>query len=106
MKLYTAAILTIAFFELFSVYIITGTLGSQTMALDSCITLDTNEMNIRRFASYTTQTRPVKAVILITRRGVKVCVPHDLPWVTKTMNYLDRKKAIQQRRTTSRNMTS
>uniref|UniRef100_A0A670IH90 Chemokine interleukin-8-like domain-containing protein n=1 Tax=Podarcis muralis TaxID=64176 RepID=A0A670IH90_PODMU len=59
MKLYTAAILTIAFFELFR------TLGSQTMALDSCITLDTNEMNIRRFASYTTQTRPVKCPAFI-----------------------------------------
>ncbi|XP_034971515.1 lymphotactin isoform X2 [Zootoca vivipara] len=102
MKFYMAAILAIVFLELFSVCIIRGTLGSQTMALDSCVDLQTDEINIRRIAAYTTQTRPVKAVILITRRGVKVCVPHDLPWVTKTMNYLDRKKAIQQRRTTSR----
>ncbi|XP_061484262.1 lymphotactin-like isoform X2 [Rhineura floridana] len=85
-----------------------GTFGSQTMPLNSCVDLHTSEINIKRIADYERQTIPVKAVIFITKNGVKVCVPYDLAWVKKNIHKLERSKARKQKRTTSRpkSMTS
>nr|XP_020640580.1 lymphotactin-like [Pogona vitticeps] len=100
MKFYVAAILAIAFLENFKVHIIRETVGSQTMALSSCVDLRPTEINIRRISGYEKQNRPIKAVIFITKTGVKVCVPHNLPWVKRTINKLDQKKARKQTRPT------
>ncbi|XP_066477361.1 lymphotactin-like [Tiliqua scincoides] len=91
MKIYLAAFLAIASLELFNVYIVRGSVGSQIMPLSSCVDLDPAQINIRRISHYETQHRPVKAVIFITRRGVKICVPHDLPWVQDAIQTLDQK---------------
>ncbi|XP_008106056.2 cytokine SCM-1 beta [Anolis carolinensis] len=100
MRPYMAAILAIAFLESFSVSIIRETMASQTMARSSCIPLQSTEINIRRIIDYIEQTRPVKAVILITRRGVKICVPHNLPWVKETIKKLKQKKTSKQKKIT------
>ncbi|KAF7251120.1 Cytokine SCM-1 beta, partial [Varanus komodoensis] len=102
MKVYVAAILAICLLENFDVWIIRGTAGSQTMALSSCVDLKPTEINIRRIAGYETQTRPIKAVIFITKSGVKVCVPGELPWVKKAIKKLNQNKAKKQRRITTR----
>ncbi|XP_042315505.1 lymphotactin-like [Sceloporus undulatus] len=102
MKLYVAAILAIVFLENFNVHIVRETLGSQTMALSSCVDLDPSVIHIRRLADYEIQTRPIKAVILITRRGVKVCVPHDRDWVKEVVKKLDERKAKKEKMTIRR----
>ncbi|XP_013924779.1 PREDICTED: cytokine SCM-1 beta-like [Thamnophis sirtalis] len=91
MKLYLAIILAISFLENFEVNIIRGTLGSQTLAHNSCVNLHTEEINIRRLESYEIHHHPKKVVILITKRGVKVCVPHDASWVNDRIRNLDQR---------------
>ncbi|XP_062983708.1 lymphotactin-like [Elgaria multicarinata webbii] len=102
MKLYVAAILAISFLENFKVFIFKGTFGSQTLALSSCVDLDSRVINIQRIADYETQTRPIKAVIFITKSGVKVCVPHNLPWVKRHINKLKRRTTKKQKIITPR----
>ncbi|XP_067322403.1 lymphotactin-like [Anolis sagrei] len=100
MRPYVAAILAIVFLDSFGVHIVRETKASQTMALSACISLQSTEINIKRIADYVEQTSPVKAVILITRSGVKICVPHNLPWVKKTVQKLNQKKIRKQKKIT------
>ncbi|XP_063160505.1 lymphotactin-like [Candoia aspera] len=92
MRLYLAVILAISFLENFKVHIVRGTLGTQAMASNSCVKLHTEKISIRRIANYETQNHPQKVVILITRNGIKICVPHNLPWVNKTLKTLNKRK--------------
>ncbi|XP_034271140.1 lymphotactin-like [Pantherophis guttatus] len=92
MRLYLAIILAISFLENFKVLIIRGTLGSQPLAVNSCLSLHTEEINIKQLEHYEKHEHPRKVVILITRRGVKICVPHDAPWVNNAIRKLNKKK--------------
>ncbi|XP_007428211.1 lymphotactin [Python bivittatus] len=92
MRFYLAVILAISFLENFKVHIVRGTLGTQAMAHNSCVSLRTEKISIRRIANYEIQNHPQKVVILITRNGIKICVPHNLPWVNQTINTLDKRK--------------
>ncbi|KAJ6662226.1 hypothetical protein lerEdw1_012389 [Lerista edwardsae] len=99
MKIYLAAFLAIASLELFHMNIVRGSVGSQIMSPSSCVNLRLTEIKIRRLSDYEIKSTPVKAVIFITRNGVKICVPHDLPWVQNTMKKLDQKKKRKPRAT-------
>ncbi|KAG8136748.1 hypothetical protein E2320_005307 [Naja naja] len=92
MRLYLAIILAISFLENFKVHIIRGTLGSQAQAQSSCVSLRTKEIGIRKLSDYEIRHHPQKVVILITKNGVKVCVPHDAAWVKKVIRNLGKRK--------------
>ncbi|KAJ7320311.1 hypothetical protein JRQ81_019822 [Phrynocephalus forsythii] len=70
------------------------------MARSNCVNLRQTEINIKRIAGYEKQIRPVQAVIFITKDGVKVCVPHNLPWVQRNMEMLDQKQKMKPKRST------
>nr|XP_056714147.1 lymphotactin-like [Euleptes europaea] len=89
MKLYMAAILAISFLDIFNEGIMRGSFGSQMMPLDSCLDLHTEELDIRRLSGYEEQERPFKAVIFVTKKGFRICVPHDLLWVQNTIEILN-----------------
>ncbi|XP_070607820.1 lymphotactin-like [Erythrolamprus reginae] len=99
MRLYLAIILAISFLANFKVHIIRGTFGSQPLPVNSCLDLRTEEINIRNLENYEVHHHPKKVVILITKRGVKVCVPHDAPWVNDAIRKLDKKNRKTNRRT-------
>ncbi|XP_015283722.1 PREDICTED: lymphotactin-like [Gekko japonicus] len=91
MKLYMAAILAISFLDIFNEGIVRGSFGSQVMPENRCTDLYTEEIDIKRIASYENHERPFKAVIFITNRGFRICVQHDLPWVQNAIQKLDQK---------------
>ncbi|XP_053165971.1 lymphotactin-like [Hemicordylus capensis] len=97
MKIYVAAILTISLLELFHIHVAEGSVGYQIRPDSSCIDLASKVINIRTISHYEQQERPLKAVIFVIKNGVRICVPHDLPWVQSHIQKLNKKKKPRQR---------
>ncbi|NXN66848.1 XCL1 protein, partial [Himantopus himantopus] len=72
-----------------------GSIGSQRMRKFSCVSLSTQQLNIRNLVSYEKQEVPVNAIMFITRKGIKICVSPDQKWVQSAI------KKIDQNRTTT-----
>uniref|UniRef100_A0A452GTX5 Chemokine interleukin-8-like domain-containing protein n=1 Tax=Gopherus agassizii TaxID=38772 RepID=A0A452GTX5_9SAUR len=99
MKLHTADILVIFWLGLFTVSTVRGSVASQIVPRSSCVDLSTQQLDIRRLAKYEMQHIPVKAVMFITRRGIKICVQPDLKWVQDAIKFLE-KRPVPRRPTT------
>ncbi|CAI5772980.1 lymphotactin-like [Podarcis lilfordi] len=93
MKFYMAAILAIAFLELFSVCIIRGSLGSQTRPRSVCEGYHEKPIKKQRVVDYEKLEHGLaKDAILTLRDGSRVCVKLERPWVKNIIHYVDRKK--------------
>ncbi|XP_067402481.1 monocyte chemotactic protein 1B-like [Emydura macquarii macquarii] len=92
MKLHTTNILVIFCLGIFTVSTVRGSAASQIVPRSSCIDLATQKLDIRRLATYETQNIPVKAVMFITKQGIKICVQPDLTWVQDAIKFLDKKR--------------
>uniref|UniRef100_A0A7M4E8A4 Chemokine interleukin-8-like domain-containing protein n=1 Tax=Crocodylus porosus TaxID=8502 RepID=A0A7M4E8A4_CROPO len=68
-----------------------GNVVSQIIRKGSCIDLSTKELDVRGFANYETQNIAVKAVMFITKAGIKICVDSNLKWVKQVIKYLYKK---------------
>ncbi|XP_032646919.1 monocyte chemotactic protein 1B-like [Chelonoidis abingdonii] len=90
MKLHAADILVIFWLNLFTVSTVRGSVASQIVPRSSCIDLSAKQLDIRSLAKYEMQNIPVKAVMFITRRGIKICVQPDLKWVQDAIKFLDK----------------
>ncbi|NWH47565.1 XCL1 protein, partial [Fregata magnificens] len=77
-----------------SIFPILGSIGSQPMRKFSCVSLSTQQLNIRKLVSYEKQQVPVNAIMFINTKGIKICVSPNQKWVQAAM------KKINQRRTT------
>ncbi|NXW86858.1 XCL1 protein, partial [Alopecoenas beccarii] len=77
-----------------SIFLLLGSVGSQSMRKVSCVDLSTRQLNIQNLVSYEKQQVPVEAVMFITRQGIKICVRPHYKWVQTAI------KKIDQRRTT------
>ncbi|NXW62889.1 XCL1 protein, partial [Eurystomus gularis] len=71
-----------------------GSIVSQSMRKVSCVNLSTQQLNIQNLVSYENQHTPVKAVMFITKRGIRICVSPDQKWVRAAI------KKIEKNRTT------
>ncbi|CAM5077567.1 unnamed protein product [Natator depressus] len=90
MKLHGTDILVIFCLGLFTVSTVRGSVASQIAPRSSCVDLSTQQLDIRRLVKYENQNIPVKAVMFITKRGIKICVQPDLKWVQDAIKFLDK----------------
>lgn len=92
MKLHAADILVIFWLGILTVSTVKGSVASQIAPRSSCVDLSTQQLDIRNLAKYEMQHIPVKAVMFITRRGIKICVQPDLKWVQNAIKFLDKRR--------------
>ncbi|XP_026702763.1 cytokine SCM-1 beta-like [Athene cunicularia] len=95
MKLHTAAILVIFWLGVFTEHMVKGSIGSQSMRRLKCVSLPTQQLNIRNLVSYEKRQGPVNAVIFMTTRGIKVCVSSNQEWVQTAIKKIDQKRATK-----------
>ncbi|NWH75997.1 XCL1 protein, partial [Piaya cayana] len=69
-----------------------GSIGSQPMRKFSCVTLSTQQLNIKKLVSYEKQEVPVQAIMFITTKGIKICVSPKQKWVQTAMRKIDQKR--------------
>ncbi|NWW47588.1 XCL1 protein, partial [Pedionomus torquatus] len=81
-------------FVIYLFFPLLGSAGSQPMRKYSCVSLSTQQLNIRNLISYEKQQVPVNAIMFITTKGIKICVSPNQKWVQSAI------KKIEQRRTT------
>ncbi|KAM7182380.1 eotaxin-like [Macrochelys suwanniensis] len=91
MKLHATDILVIFCLGLFTVSSVRGSVASQITPRSSCVDLSTKQLEIRHLVKYETQHIPVKAVMFITKDGIKICVQPDLKWVQNAIKFLDKR---------------
>ncbi|NXH72328.1 XCL1 protein, partial [Hydrobates tethys] len=72
-----------------------GSIGSQPMRKLSCVSLSTQQLNIRNLVNYEKQRVPVNAVMFITTKGIKICVSPDQKWVQTAMKIIDQKRTTK-----------
>uniref|UniRef100_A0A8B9XK47 Chemokine interleukin-8-like domain-containing protein n=1 Tax=Bos mutus grunniens TaxID=30521 RepID=A0A8B9XK47_BOSMU len=69
--------------------------GSEVLEKSICVSLTTQRLPIKNIKTYTIKEGSMKAVIFITRRGLKVCADPHVDWV----------KAVTIDRSTRRNVS-
>ncbi|KAM6219492.1 lymphotactin-like [Rhynchocyon petersi] len=94
MKLLILAFLAIC---CLTAYIVEG-VGSEVPPSRSCVSLHTKPLSVHRIKSYTIKEGSMKAVIFITKRGLKICADPGASWVKAAVKHVDKKA------TTKRNL--
>nr|XP_060622913.1 lymphotactin-like [Anolis sagrei ordinatus] len=100
MKLYLAAILATVFLENFSVHILRGAAGSQIMPRSLCTAVEVRRMKLEVLDSYKIL-KNKQIVVLITKKGIELCMPSEHLWVKKAIHHLDRKAALANPKSTT-----
>ncbi|XP_032470163.1 lymphotactin-like [Phocoena sinus] len=59
--------------------------GTEVLDKNICVSLTTRRLPIKNIKTYTIKEGPMKAVIFITRRGLKVCADPQVEWVNKAV---------------------
>lgn len=95
MKLHAAAILVIFWLGVFTVHTVKGSVGSQPMRKFRCVSLSTQQLNIRNLDSYEKQQVPVNAIMFITSKGIKICVSPNQKWVQAAIKKIDQKRTTK-----------
>ncbi|NXF48992.1 XCL1 protein, partial [Oceanites oceanicus] len=72
-----------------------GSIGSQPMRKLRCVSLSTQQLNIRNLVSYEKQQVPVNAVMFITTKGIKICVSPNQKWVQAAIKKIDQKRTTK-----------
>nr|XP_006112324.1 cytokine SCM-1 beta [Pelodiscus sinensis] len=91
MKLQAMGILVIFWLGVFTISTVRGSVASQIAPRSSCIDLSTQQLDIRGLDRYEKHNVPVKAVMFITKEGIKICVQPDLKWVKDAIRHLDKR---------------
>ncbi|PKU38087.1 lymphotactin-like [Limosa lapponica baueri] len=89
MKARAAAILVIFCLGIFTVHMVKGSVGSQSMRKYSCVSLSTQQLNIQNLISYERQQAPVNAIMFLAIAHRKIYVRTDLQWVQGAMEIPD-----------------
>ncbi|XP_062368367.1 lymphotactin-like [Cinclus cinclus] len=97
MKLHTAAILLLFWLGIFTVHTVKGSASSQPMRKFRCVNLSTNRLNIQNLVSYERQQVPTDAIMFITIRGIRICVPADQKWVQTAIKRIDERRAAKRK---------
>ncbi|XP_025141776.1 lymphotactin-like [Bubalus kerabau] len=64
--------------------------GSEVLEKSICVSLTTQRLPVKNIKTYTIKEGSMKAVIFITRRGLKVCADPHVDWVKKAVRTIDR----------------
>ncbi|XP_036200827.1 lymphotactin-like [Myotis myotis] len=73
--------------------------GSEVLEQRICVSLTTKRLPVSRIKTYTIREGPMKAVIFITKRGLKVCADPQIDWVKKAVETMDKSKRINMNQT-------
>ncbi|XP_034795844.1 lymphotactin isoform X2 [Pan paniscus] len=71
-------------------YIVEG-VGSEVSDKRTCVSLTTQRLPVSRIKTYTITEGSLRAVIFITKRGLKVCADPQATWVRDVVRSMDRK---------------
>ncbi|CAI9179359.1 unnamed protein product [Rangifer tarandus platyrhynchus] len=80
--------------------------GSEVLEKSICVSLTTKRLPIKNIKTYIIKEGFMKAVILITRRGFKICADPKADWVKEAIQTIDRKNMSQTKPTGSQKSTS
>ncbi|XP_005398263.1 PREDICTED: lymphotactin [Chinchilla lanigera] len=72
--------------------------GSEIPESSICVSLTTQRLPVSRIKTYTIKEGSVRAVIFITKRGLKICADPDARWVKSAV------KSIKSKSNTRRSM--
>ncbi|XP_077617880.1 lymphotactin-like [Crocuta crocuta] len=64
--------------------------GSEVLDKSICVSLTTKKLPIKNIKTYTIREGSMRAVIFITRRGLKVCADPQADWVKKAVENVDK----------------
>ncbi|XP_008580510.1 PREDICTED: lymphotactin-like [Galeopterus variegatus] len=73
-----------------AVYAVEG-VGSEVPDKSICVSLTTQRLPVNRIKTYTIKEGSMKAVIFITKRGLKVCADPHANWVKAAVKSVDSK---------------
>ncbi|NXW32540.1 XCL1 protein, partial [Phaetusa simplex] len=82
-------------FDIYLFFPLLGSIGSQPMRKYSCVSLSTQQLNIRNLVSYEKQKVPINAIMFITTKGIKICVSPDQKWVQSAIKKIDQKRTTR-----------
>uniref|UniRef100_A0A2K6KX35 Chemokine interleukin-8-like domain-containing protein n=1 Tax=Rhinopithecus bieti TaxID=61621 RepID=A0A2K6KX35_RHIBE len=74
-----------------SVFFFSPGVGSEVSDKSTCVSLTTQRLPVNRIKTYTIKEGSLKAVIFITKRGLKVCADPQARWVKDIVKSMDRK---------------
>ncbi|XP_036890934.1 lymphotactin-like [Sturnira hondurensis] len=87
-------------------YVVEG-VGSEVLEQRICVSLTSRRLPVKNIKTYTIREGPVRAIIFITKRGLKVCADPKVEWVKKAVETMDDKKnANQSKPTGTQQLTS
>ncbi|XP_004425127.1 PREDICTED: cytokine SCM-1 beta-like [Ceratotherium simum simum] len=64
--------------------------GSEVLERSVCVSLTTRRLPVKNIKTYTIKEGSMKAVIFITKRGLKVCADPQVEWVKKAVESVDK----------------
>ncbi|XP_058924495.1 lymphotactin [Kogia breviceps] len=64
--------------------------GTEVLDKTVCVSLTTQRLPVKNIKTYTIKEGFMKAVIFITRRGLKVCADPQVEWVKKAVRTIDK----------------
>ncbi|XP_016004087.1 lymphotactin [Rousettus aegyptiacus] len=82
--------------------------GSEVLEERICMSLTTRRLPVKNIKTYTIKEGPVRAVIFITKRGLKICANPQEDWVKKAVEHVksNGKNRTQTKPTGARQSTS
>ncbi|XP_072504812.1 cytokine SCM-1 beta-like [Notamacropus eugenii] len=63
--------------------------GSEVMKRSFCVSLTSKPLPVISVKSYLIEEGPMRAVIFVTRRGIKICADPDVNWAKGIMKAVD-----------------
>uniref|UniRef100_A0A8D0IW31 X-C motif chemokine ligand 1 n=1 Tax=Sus scrofa TaxID=9823 RepID=A0A8D0IW31_PIG len=80
--------------------------GSEVLEKSICVSLTTRRLPVKNIKTYTIKEGSMKAVIFITRRGLKVCADPHVEWVKKAVQTIDKSNRGNQAKPTGAQQTT
>ncbi|XP_028720330.1 lymphotactin-like [Peromyscus leucopus] len=65
--------------------------GTEVLEETFCVSLTTQPLPVQRIKTYTIREGILKAVIFVTKRGVKICADPHAKWVKAAIKTVDRR---------------
>nr|XP_004658955.1 lymphotactin-like [Jaculus jaculus] len=65
--------------------------GNEVPERNVCVSLTTQRLPVKKIRTYVIREGFMKAVIFITKRGLKVCADPHANWVKDAINHVDRR---------------
>ncbi|XP_006872713.1 PREDICTED: lymphotactin [Chrysochloris asiatica] len=77
-----------------SAYIVEG-VGSEVPDRSICMSLHTRPLPVQKIKSYTIKEGSLRAVIFITKRGLKICADPEAKWVKAAVKHVNKKSTVR-----------